>query len=186
MEVFMWKDLNITIHSLEGIAHVVRSRKTDLNIVSIRSSDCPVDEYSFFEEHRCNYSSIIIEEFDDIEFSDGNLKLVSRAEIDSILRWAGEKGNIAVHCTAGISRSSAVAYLIACSRMPASEAVKVLNPNIHRPNALVVLKGISILRDRSIYDQYKKWLKAADEMTGMARLHSMTPFLKNSMTITEV
>ena len=172
----MCGDLNISIHSLEDIGRAIKTHKTDLNIVSIRSSDCPECEYRVFEEYKGNYSSIVIEEFDDIEFPDGKLKIVTKANIDRILIWAKGKKNIAVHCTAGISRSSAVAYLIACSRMPASEAIKVLNPNIHSPNALVILSGINILRDRSIYDQYKKWLKVAEERSGMALLRTMTPF----------
>ncbi len=181
----MKKELNISIHSLQDIAEVVRSRKMDLNIVSIRSSDCPEEEYSFFEKYRGNYSSIVIEEFDDIEFPDDKFKIVTCAEIERILLWAKGKDRIAVHCTAGVSRSAAVAYLVACSRMSASEAIKVLDPDIHYPNALVLLEGMKILKDRSIEDQYRKWLKTADERSGMNLLRSMTPF-RSQTAITEV
>ena len=158
----MEEKFNIAIYSLEGISEIIRDKKTDFDIVSIRSSGCP-GAYTVFDTYHFNYKSIICEEFDDIESPDFGFKVVTRLKVARILKWAKGKKNIAVHCTAGISRSSAVAYLIACSRMPASEAIKVLNPNIHSPNALVVFHGIKILKDMAVYEHYKKWLRKADE-----------------------
>ena len=162
MKVSMEQKFNNAIYSLDGVFEVIRKRKTNWDIVSIRDSGCP-GVYGVFDIYHENFNSIICEEFDDIESPDDELKVVTRAKITRILKWAKGKNNIVVHCTAGISRSSAIAYLIACSRMPASEAIKILNPNIHSPNTLVVFHGIKILKDMTIYEHYKKWLRKADE-----------------------
>ncbi len=158
----MKQKFNIAIYSLDRISEVIRKRKTDWDIVSIRSSGCP-GAYTVFDTYHSNYNSIICEEFDDIESPDDELKVVTRAKIVKILKWAKGKNNIVVHCTAGISRSSAVAYLIACSRMHPSKAIKILDPKQHSPNALVVFHGIKILKDMAVYEHYKKWLREADE-----------------------
>jgi predicted protein tyrosine phosphatase len=160
----MKQKFNIEIYSLDRISEIVRKQKTDLDIVSIRSSGCPEGEYSVFDEYHFNFKSIICEEFDDIESPDDELIAVTREKISRILEWAKDKNNVAVHCTAGISRSSAVAYLIACSRMPPSKAIRILDPNLHSPNALVVFHGIKILKDMEVCDQYKKWLQEADRI----------------------
>ena len=159
----MEQKFNIAIYSLESISEVIRKRKTDWDIVSIRSSGC-AGAYGVFDIYHKNFNSIICEEFDDIESPDDELKVVTRAKITRILKWAKGKDNIVVHCTAGISRSSAVAYLIACSRMHPSKAIKILDPTLHSPNTLVIFHGIKILKDMAVFEHYKKWLRVADEV----------------------
>ncbi len=158
----MKKRFKIAIYSLEAIVELVSRKKTNLNIVSIRSSRMPEDLYKVFEHYPKNFKSIIMEEFDDIESPDDMFIVPEEEHVKRILEWAKDKNNIAVHCTAGVSRSSAIAYLIACSKMPASEAIKVLNPNFHSPNDLVILHGIKLLGDYSIFTEYIKWREKAD------------------------
>jgi predicted protein tyrosine phosphatase len=159
----MEQKFNIGIYSLERISEAIRKRRTDWDIVSIRSSGC-ADAYGVFDIYNKNFKSIICEDFDDIESRDDELTVVTRAKITRILKWAKGKNNIVVHCTAGISRSSAVAYLIACSRMHPSEAIKILDPTRHSPNTLVLFHGIKILKDMAVFEHYKKWLRVADEV----------------------
>ncbi|MFA6292822.1 MAG: dual specificity protein phosphatase family protein [Victivallales bacterium] len=158
----MEEKFNIAIYSLESISEAIRKRKTGWDIVSIRSSGCP-KAYTVFDTCHLNYNSIVCEEFDDIESPDPGFKVVTRPKVMRILKWAKDKDNVVVHCTAGISRSSAIAYLIACSRMHPSEAIKILDPKRHSPNALVVFHGIKVLKDMAVYEHYKKWLRKADE-----------------------
>ena len=157
------KTHSISIMSLEAITELLSSKKTLYNIVSIRSSDLPESEYKVFEEFNDHYKDIIVEIFDDIESPWKGQKVVMPEQIAGILKWAKGKDNIVVHCTAGISRSSAMAYLIACTRIPPSEAVKILKTDSHYPNDLVVYYGAKILEDDSIYKEYSIWLDKADE-----------------------
>lgn len=61
------------------------------------------------------------------------------------------KDDYIVSCRAGISRSSAMAYLIATKFFGPRDAVKILNPDIHYPNKLIVKLGSEILGNPEIY-----------------------------------
>lgn len=158
----MKSKFNIAIYSLEAMVELISRKKTNLNIVSIRSSKMPEDVYEVFALFPKNFKSIIMEEFDDIESPEDVFIVPEEEHVSRILDWAKDKNNIAVHCTAGVSRSSAIAYLIACSKMPPSEAIKVLDWNYHSPNDLVILHGIKLLGNYSIYTEYIKWRQQAD------------------------
>lgn len=151
----------IEIFSLEAIADLIARKRTGYNIVSIRNSNFPDSYYSVFKKYRRNYKDIHVQVFDDIESPMDELELVTPEQIMMILAWAKDKERIVVHCAAGISRSSAVAYLIACSRMPPSEAIRMIDPDRHCPNDLVLFHGIKILNDISIYTEYMKWIRKA-------------------------
>jgi len=72
--------------------------------------------------------------------------LPTRDHIEPILEFAKGKDNMAVHCTGGISRSSAVAFLIECQRTrSADEAAAILDPKIHFPNRTIIVIGEKIL-----------------------------------------
>ena len=104
-----------------------------------------------------NAKSFVRVWFDDIWLPahtlDGSM-LPSRKEVERALVWAkgvGADGNFLVHCHAGVSRSSALAYLIACLFASPDEAIKVLNPLLHHPNEKVVQLGAEILGDPQVY-----------------------------------
>jgi predicted protein tyrosine phosphatase len=66
------------------------------------------------------------------------------------LNWASDKQDIYVACRAGVSRSSAIAYLIACTRMTPEQAVLILDPDRHIPNELLIKHGSRILGEHII------------------------------------
>ncbi|HCE46440.1 MAG TPA: hypothetical protein DET40_23090 [Lentisphaeria bacterium] len=142
------------------MADLIRRNPTGLNIVSIRSSRLPDSEYAFFDEFRANYKDIIIEKFDDIKVPEEGWIVPELEHVRRILGWAEERENIAVHCTAGISRSSAIAYLIACQRSSPKQAVKVLDPAKHAPNRLIIKLGMDVLGDEAVMLEYIKWFKS--------------------------
>ncbi len=96
--------------------------------------------------------------FDDIEFNHLSRQMVSEEHIKEALNWATDKPDIVVACRAGISRSSALAYLIECTRKSPDKALGVLNLNEHQPNRLVVKTGSELLKNPEISDQYDKWM----------------------------
>ena len=64
-----------------------------------------------------------------------------------------------VACKQGISRSSAIAYLIACKDEEPSEAVKVLDHTKHFPNELILKHGLDLWEEvgaeQSFIDDFK-------------------------------
>lgn len=100
--------------------------------------------------------------FDDVwlpEHEKMGYKLPTKEDVAKILEWARGKNPMTVHCTGGISRSSAIAYLIACLRSSPEEAIKILNPLIHSPNELIVQFGSEILGNPKILEVYKEFEK---------------------------
>lgn len=96
--------------------------------------------------------------FDDSEFNHVGREIVSEHHIAEALEWAQDKPDIVVACRAGISRSSALAYIIECTRVEPEKALDVLDLNEHQPNRLVVQVGSDLLKDMDIIDQYDKWM----------------------------
>ena len=80
-------------------------------------------------------------------------------DVKKALDWAEGKDNIIVTCFAGISRSSAIAYLIECSRAYHPRlATAILVPLKHNPNMRIVKQGAEILKDGRILDEIYTWL----------------------------
>jgi len=153
----MKQPINITIFSLGEITKRIKEKPTGFNIVSIRSSDISPAKYDVFDKYRSNYRDIIIECFDDIKAPQDGFITPMKEHIRRILKWAMDKENIVVHCTAGISRSSAIAYLIACQMSSPKQALKVFDPLKHCPNRLILNIGVEVLGDESILSEYLKW-----------------------------
>lgn len=151
----------ITIHSLDDIEYKVINRVwPHINIVSIREPyDCAttIKQYEFFTEHRDNYKDLIFENFHDIDHNIPGYVMPQEENITRILDWAKDKEDIAVHCMAGVSRSSATAYLIGCSKMNPSEAIKVLDWRYHCPNKYILALGTIILKNPTIMTTFKEW-----------------------------
>lgn len=123
----------------------------DVNIVSIRSvpSTRPGiinhdSRYAKIDEMK--FQNIYVSEFDDLakESERKHGKFPTYEQIVYILKWAQNRWDanqfpFIVHCTAGISRSSAVAILI--RQMIKGDGLKALNPKIHYPNLKVIEYG---------------------------------------------
>ena len=145
--------MNISILSLQECINEITINGTSDSIVSIRSMNMPIKEYEDIDLYKkINDSKVIIETFDDVERRDKYYKLASKKQVQNILDWSMDKDNIIVHCTAGVSRSSAIAYLIACKKLnDHTLAVDYLNFNLHNPNLYVVQLGAILLGNHNIY-----------------------------------
>jgi predicted protein tyrosine phosphatase len=84
-------------------------------------------------------------------------------KVKECIDWGVDKEDLLVSCAAGISRSSAIAYLIECARSGSPEAsISVLDVRRHRPNQLILCYGSQILgKDivAPIYELYMNELK---------------------------
>jgi len=86
------------------------------------------------------------------------------SHVRQAIEFAADKDKILVHCWAGVSRSSATAFIVACSRgqNPFEAARTLLNPAIHAPNPLVVALGAEILGDPNILKAYQAFEQVAN------------------------
>lgn len=136
-------------------------KNRDRYIVSLRDSKKNGTAYKEIDRF-CSKDSkgMISSYFDDVwlpEHEKMGYKLPTKEDVAKILEWAKGKSPMTVHCTGGISRSAAMAYLIACLSFPPEEAIKVLNPLIHSPNELIVQFGAEILGNPRILEVCKKF-----------------------------
>ena len=83
--------------------------------------------------------------WDDIWFEIKGDILPDRQTLENILKWSEDKEDILVHCKAGISRSSATAFIISCHKYGFEKSKELLDNNIHYPNELIIKLGESVL-----------------------------------------
>lgn len=123
---------------------------TPYNIVSIRNPEESEEIHDVFKKYRDNYHSVFVMSFDDISEPMPGYIMPKEQDIKDVIDWSKGKDNLLVHCSAGISRSAAIAYLIECTRKPPKEAEKILRRSIHFPNMLILEIGSQILGDPNI------------------------------------
>lgn len=98
--------------------------------------------------------------FYDVTQPDSFYQAPTKEDVRSILEWtATRNGPLIVACAAGISRSSATAYLIAYQKTKSvKEALKILDKNKHQPNMLIVKYGSELFKCPELMDAYVRWL----------------------------
>jgi hypothetical protein len=79
--------------------------------------------------------------------------------IKEALAWSEGKTELIVACHAGISRSSATAYVIASRVLGPKDALGILEQGHHWPNRLIVYLGSKLLKDDKIWDEFVNWQK---------------------------
>jgi predicted protein tyrosine phosphatase len=96
-----------------------------------------------------NCKGMLVLEFEDSDHDIPGCRVPQKEDVEAMLKWSKDiditKDKIAVHCTAGVSRSSASAYIIACSKMPIEKALGCLCVYWHDPNWRIVGFGADIL-----------------------------------------
>ena len=153
----------IRICSYEEAVAVLK-KDPDWNVLSIRDTFALLQEsvndnnsfwcgrYSTLDNILPLCRSSLVLYFDDVswDYQSFGCTPPSEENVREILRWSQGKNRILVHCTAGISRSSASAYIIACSRMEPQKAIGYLFSDRHYPNDLIVDHGAKLLDNREI------------------------------------
>jgi predicted protein tyrosine phosphatase len=135
--------------ALKAVKELREGKLHDFHLISIRdktADKCRAYESIDLMSAQCLGMHTVLMHDLQVGEPTGGMVLPKREHIEPILSFAREKEHIVVHCTAGVSRSSAVAFLIECQRTgSSSEAVKVLNPKIHFPNTTIISIGEMIL-----------------------------------------
>jgi len=138
--------------------------RTNTNLISIRDSGHS-PYYDIIDD--AGLKNLLVVQFDDLVESIPNRPEhpPTMENIKTILEWAKQKikennNDFIVHCTGGVSRSSAVAILIQYLQDP-ENALKVINPMLHRPNEKVLELGERYLKG-DLKEPTKKLLKEYD------------------------
>jgi predicted protein tyrosine phosphatase len=97
--------------------------------------------------------------FHDIEYARQGYVHPTEQHVEDAIHWARGKDDLVVACRAGISRSSAIAYLIQCEEHHPRLATAILTPLRHHPNSLIVKLGSKLLKNQDILDEYHRWMQ---------------------------
>ena len=149
--------MNIMICSAKEAAHQLRAKPHHWHVVSLR---CFEDRIEFEKVSQLAHlaKTMIVRRFDDIWVEEEGKVLPTKEDVETIIRHVQEiyPSNLIVHCYAGVSRSTAIAYLLACLEKEPDDAIKMLNPMIHYPNELIVKLGSEILNNPRILEVYER------------------------------
>jgi predicted protein tyrosine phosphatase len=149
--------MEIIIKSVRQVVPVIKKEPKKWNIISIRDSNS--EHASHILDAEKDALDILPLYFDDLYEKDahkGRGLLPQYNQIKEAITWAKDKDDILVQCEGGISRSAALAYIIACSKMHIQKALKVWNTNLHYPNAYIVKIGSVLLDSPEIYELFMK------------------------------
>lgn len=137
----------IKIKGVDYTGRFIQDIKDEFNVISLRTYTDPIPTeticYSLIDEHM-EEQFLCVETFDDVDSTESKFFAPKPDQVKRILEWAALKAKendrpFLVHCTAGISRSSAIAILI--SQMINGRFHHIFNPMIHDPNELVIHYG---------------------------------------------
>jgi predicted protein tyrosine phosphatase len=149
--------MNIKILSHTEALPEVKSHSKEYNVIFITSPDNPFYRPEM-HDLVIHAKKALVCMFQDNEFEGRDSDGPKKDHIAAILEFAKDKDNFVVSCHAGVSRSSASAFVIACSREDPKEAVKILDKRRHDPNSLIVKYGSELLNKPEmikIIEQFK-------------------------------
>lgn len=97
--------------------------------------------------------------FNDVTILKENMFPPKVEHIQETLSFSKGREKILITCQAGISRSSAIAYLVAAQKLGISAAFECLNPAIHIPNKLIITHGSIVLNEPDMVELMSRWKK---------------------------
>ena len=156
--------MNIVIRSAEDAFDEVHlSPRNKWHVISLRDHDkvdsAPVDVVAD------KTVEMLVMGIDDLwlESQANDDGFPTREHLERILAWVKirDRRNLLVHCTAGVSRSASVAFLIACTLEPPEVAIKRLDVLKHFPNEHIMKLGSEILDNPRIHEVGLEFLKSA-------------------------
>lgn len=154
--------MEITIAGHRRAAEILEASPNQIDVIFISSPDAvyAVEGSSKIEGLAKECCTLL---FNDVSQPIGNKVTAKKEDVQKALDFAKNKEKILVSCQAGVSRSAAIAYLIAAQEAGVNEAFSVLNPEVHMPNSLIIRHGAFILNNPDMMDLMDRWKYAADE-----------------------
>ena len=155
--------MKVDICSHRNAAALLSEQPKTYDVILIFNPGGRYDNEDYLTAIRQHANRICELEFDDVEFPRDRHQMPEARHVRSAVDFAADKEQLVVTCTAGMSRSAALAYVVACTKMDPVEAVKVLDPNRHTPNEKVVFLGYDFLgRPAEMLEAYARF---KDEMS---------------------
>ena len=109
--------------------------------------------------------------FNDISVVREGYVAPSEDHVRQALEFAKGKDELIVACQAGISRSSAIAYVIKAAEVGPIEALEVLDPDVHQPNLLVIKAAAKVLNRPDMVELMLIWHNKAIEREAERNVH---------------
>jgi len=138
------KELELVLSQEPGKYNVILYTNSDMSVLPVVRhraktwTHLPVDDVDHFE-----YRSYCAPKPEDIK---------------NALAFSEDKEDLICACHAGISRSSATAYLIGSKKLGAESGLNILQEQ-HYPNRLIVWMGAKILQNPLVWDKFVDWQK---------------------------
>lgn len=146
--------------------------KSNVNVISVRdpietSNEKNKELYKIIDSS--GIKNLYTATFEDLATSQEEIKYPNtfpkKTDIHDILSWARQKWEethkaFAVHCTGGVSRSSAIAILI--NQMIMNDYNKVFDPKYHSPNPKILEYGDEFLNTNNIKEDVEQAVKDYD------------------------
>ncbi len=164
----------ITITNLKDVINNLDYiKRNNLNLISIRDTTPGETQQNYYDMiDNANITNLLVANFDDLEQPpDPKWQRKERPpeeyDVVRILEWTKKKmeennNEFIVHCTGGVSRSSAVALLIRYIQNP-EDALKIINPMIHSPNERILDIGDKLFQTKNLKQPTKDLLKKYDD-----------------------
>ena len=131
----------------------------------------PTDKYAingsfYIKDLSRNYLEILCNdiEFSDPDFPKDTVIVPEMCHILDAFNFSKGKSDLLITCQAGISRSSAIAYLLKVNEVGAKEAFDVLDLKRHYPNPLLIKHGSIFLKKPEIVSLMEIWKNKAMEI----------------------
>ncbi len=98
---------------------------------------------------------------DDVSRDECDWKAPRVEQVQWALRWQDGRKRLLVCCHMGISRSSAMAVVIATHRYGVDEAMRLLDPTVHSPNREIIRLGSYLIDEPRLIEAVKKFRERA-------------------------
>ncbi|MBY0526249.1 MAG: hypothetical protein K2R98_22845 [Gemmataceae bacterium] len=149
------REIHISGHAVATAQQFLADRPEEFHCLVITDPG-----YPFPEEIRGWSKDILHLSFHDACFPADCFDLADLAAVRTAITWAEGRDKLLVACHAGISRSSAFAYVIGCLDRQPEQALEIIDAARHRPNDLVVKLGSKALGNDRIWEVFLDWCRA--------------------------
>jgi predicted protein tyrosine phosphatase len=146
--------MDIKIFSLKDLEEFLLTHKKEYAVIQYTPSPRHVSPFVLTEA--TEYVHLPVDDMDHYEFKQHNPP--DAKDVKACLDFGRDKRKLVVSCSAGISRSSATAYLIASEAFGPGKALNLLQ-NKHQPNRLIVYIGSKLLGEETIWTKYVDWMR---------------------------
>lgn len=144
--------MNIVIRSYLSGSYLLEREPNKWDAIIILDSG--IKHTDFVASHARNHVYL---RFDDVDTGIRGKRPPTIDDIRLALEFAAQSDNVLVCCRAGQARSAAMAFLISYQRLGPDTATRLLHPQRHRPNSLIIDLGARVIQDASLIPTFHKW-----------------------------